>query len=723
MSAVIRRAAQCCIAVALGSVLGVGIVRLPVQATMTGAVTPPGFAVRTLVSGLRQPVDMAILPNGGLLIGEKGSGDATNGVARVRLVTAGGLASQPVLEIPVNPRGDTGILGLVIAPDFADTGSFYLWYATNPQSLAWSGATVMRLSRFTFDPATGTAAPNSETIILDGVPWGEIHNGGGMAFDAAGNLLLTTGDIASPLNPAVNPAQDPDSLNGKVLRIHPLPEGGYDVPADNPFVGMDGVRPEIYAMGLRNPFRMTYRAADGEFYLIDVGLDAWEEIDRVEPGANYGWPVREGPCALGEPPRPGGSRCTPPSGNAYVEPLVTYPHGENGAGLAALAFYDGEIWPSAYRHQVYFADYNNSWVARQAITATAQISPTIMVAEAGVIVDMEATDTGIYWLDLLNGTVKQLYFVDADNQPPVPRLTVTPMLGPGPLTVRLSAAGSYDPDDLTLHYEWDYGLGGDVVTMPESEVEHTYADDGEYRVRLRVLDSRGGVSPALEEVVTVYSGEMPSILADNLTEPGREQFYGDDHWRFTAKRDGGVADLDPDRPYQWDLLLAHNEHTHPVLSEVVGASVSFTTPMESHGTGTIHYQVQLTMQTATGLTVPVTRILLPKLIAVQVATWPPDGLVTLNGQTLASGASANVMVGHLYELTAPSTRILGGEVWVFDGWRVTDHAPTVEPPDGEAIAERTAEVMMPAAPATYVATYRDDRPADRMQLPSVSATE
>ena len=93
--------------------------------------------------------------------------------------------------------------------------------------------------------------------------------------------------------------------------------------------------------------------------------------------------------------------CTPQTGNTYVDPLVTYPHGENGAGLAALAFYDGEVWPPAYRHQVYFADYNNSWVARQEITSTAQISPTIMVDQAGVIVDMEATDAGLYWLDLL----------------------------------------------------------------------------------------------------------------------------------------------------------------------------------------------------------------------------------------------------------------------------------------------------------------------------------
>ena len=114
--------------------------------------------------------------------------------------------------------------------------------------------------------------------------------------------MLTTGDTWTPLDPTLNLAQDPGSLNGKVLRIRPLPEGGYEVPGDNPFIGVAGYRAEIFAMGLRNPYRMTYRPADGQFYLADVGLDTWEEIDRVEPGANYGWPVREGPCALGEPP-------------------------------------------------------------------------------------------------------------------------------------------------------------------------------------------------------------------------------------------------------------------------------------------------------------------------------------------------------------------------------------------------------------------------------------
>ena len=718
MGAPIRRVVLGVFAAVLGSVLVCGVGWMPVQAAVDSPATPPGFAVKTLVRGLHQPVDMAILPNGEWLIAEKGSGGATEGVAQVRWVREDGLVAQPVLTLPVNPEGDTGILGLILAPDFAETGYFYLWYATNPQSMAWSGETVMRLSRFTFDPATGTAAPDSETIVLDGVPWHDQHNGGGMAFDAAGNLFLTTGDIGSPLNAAQNVAQDPGSLNGKVLRIHPLPDGGYDVPADNPFVGMDGYRPEVYAMGLRNPYRMTYRPADGEYYLTDVGLDQWEEINRLEPGANYGWPVREGPCGLAQPL----AVCTPPTDNSpYIEPLVTYPHGENGAGITGLAFFDGDTWPPAYRHQVYFADYNNSWVARQAITATTQISPTIMVDQSGAVVDLLATDAGIYWLDIYNGTVQQLYFVDADNQPPVPRFAVNPTVGPGPLTVRFSAVGSYDPDhDLPLHYEWDFGLGDDVVTMPEATVEHIYADDGEYTVRLRVRDSRGGVSPALEETVTVYSGEMPTIVAENLTEPGREQFYGGDHWRFTVLRDGGVAGLDPDQPYQWDLRLAHNEHTHPVLSAVISDTVDFTTPLESHGAGHVAYEMRLTMRTATGLTVPVTRTLLPKLAPVQVATWPPDGSVMLNGQKLASGATIDVMAEHRYELSALPDRIVGRDVWVFDGWRVTDQVPTAAPPSGDVINKLDAEVMIPAAPVTYVAIYREDRPADRVQLPSVA---
>jgi glucose/arabinose dehydrogenase len=224
-------------------------------------------------------------------------------------------------------------VGIILDPQFETNHYFYLWYSTGAEALGWTGTTTNRLSRFVFDPASGTAPLSSETIILDGVEWAEIHNGGGLIFDDAGNLLIATGDAGTTnVTPELNLAQKLDSLNGKVLRIRPRSEGGYDVPLDNPFVGNStGIRPEIYASGFRNPFRMTRRASDHQIYVADVGQETWEEVNRLTPGANYGWPYREGMCAIYER----GPNCTPNPGQ-FADPLLVYIHPvEVGAGLTA----------------------------------------------------------------------------------------------------------------------------------------------------------------------------------------------------------------------------------------------------------------------------------------------------------------------------------------------------------------------------------------------------
>src|SRR5690606_6121405 len=115
------------------------------------------------------------------------------------------------------------------------------------------------LTRYTYDLDKRTVNPASAVIILDDVPWNPIHNGGGLMFDDQGNLLISTGDSAGSLDPARNNAQNYASLGGKVLRIRPLPQGGYTVPVDNPYVDMDEYRPETFAAAFRTPFRLVRR--------------------------------------------------------------------------------------------------------------------------------------------------------------------------------------------------------------------------------------------------------------------------------------------------------------------------------------------------------------------------------------------------------------------------------------------------------------------------------
>jgi len=179
--------------------------------------------------------------------------------------------------------GERGLLGLA----FRD-GSFYLDY-TDKQ-----GDTVV--SRF--DMKDGRAAPASEKIIMAvAQPFGN-HNGGQIAFGPDGYLYIALGDGGSGGDPQGN-GQNPGTLLGSILRLDVSGEGqGYGIPGDNPFMGMEGRRPEIWAWGLRNPWRFSFDPMTGDLYIADVGQNKYEEIN-FEPagskgGLNYGWNIMEG---------------------------------------------------------------------------------------------------------------------------------------------------------------------------------------------------------------------------------------------------------------------------------------------------------------------------------------------------------------------------------------------------------------------------------------------
>jgi|SRR5581483_4630081 len=183
-----------------------------------------------------------------------------------------------------DPQSEEGLLGLAFAPDYAASGRFYVWYSAGPPRRE-------RLSRFIANGAS--ADPASEEVLLEVDDPYPNHNGGGMAFGPDGMLYIGEGDGGSAGDPQGN-AQRLDTLLGKVLRVDVSPARGYAIPADNPFAGVAGARPEIWAYGFRNPWRLSFDSATGELWVGDVGQNRWEEIDRVVRGGNYGWSVAEG---------------------------------------------------------------------------------------------------------------------------------------------------------------------------------------------------------------------------------------------------------------------------------------------------------------------------------------------------------------------------------------------------------------------------------------------
>lgn len=212
----------------------------------------------------------------------------------------------------VRSGGELGLLGLAFDPAFGDNHFFYLYYtADNPLRVV-----VSRFATRQDDPLKGDTA--SERVVIEIAEPYENHNGGSIAFGPDGFLYLGVGDGGSGGDPE-NRGQNRDSLLGKILRIDVRPSDTllpYGIPPDNPFASGGG-RPEIYAWGLRNPWRFSFDSENGQLWCGDVGQGAWEEVDIIENGRNYGWRIMEG------------YHCYDPGqcdSTGLTSPIIDYPH-------------------------------------------------------------------------------------------------------------------------------------------------------------------------------------------------------------------------------------------------------------------------------------------------------------------------------------------------------------------------------------------------------------
>lgn len=198
--------------------------------------------------------------------------------------------SNPRIFLNINPRvtdegGEQGLLGLAFDPNYASNGFFYVNY--NPNAVAASRSTNISRFKVSSDPAA--ADPASETVLLSYTQPFPNHKGGWLGFGPDGKLYITSGDGGSGGDPQNN-AQSLNTPLGKILRIN----ADGSIPADNPFAASLSARGEIWALGLRNPFRASFDRTTGELWAGDVGQNAWEEIDLITRGGNYGWRKFEG---------------------------------------------------------------------------------------------------------------------------------------------------------------------------------------------------------------------------------------------------------------------------------------------------------------------------------------------------------------------------------------------------------------------------------------------
>jgi glucose/arabinose dehydrogenase len=325
---------------------GVALLLASASAGCSGGTPPlaPPEAVepvaREVASGLSMPLFLTAPPGDDRLFVVEQPG-------RIRVMRDGALRPQPFLDITdrVLSGGERGLLSTAFPPDYAATGHFWVFYTD------LAGATVVERYRVSADADVADAASAMPVLRVE-QPFSN-HNGGLIAFGPDGMLYVGLGDGGSGGDPQ-NHGQRLDTLLGALLRIDVRGAAPYAVPTGNPFANTPGARPEIWAFGLRNPWRYAFDRVAGRLYIADVGQNRWEEINAVpasQVGVNYGWRLMEG------------SHCYPqePCDTAGLTPPVhEYGHAD-GCSVTGGYVYRGSRMP-ALQGLYFYSDFCRGWL-------------------------------------------------------------------------------------------------------------------------------------------------------------------------------------------------------------------------------------------------------------------------------------------------------------------------------------------------------------------------
>ncbi|WP_041994624.1 carbohydrate-binding protein [Streptomyces sp. AcH 505] len=593
-------------------------------------------------------------------------------------------------KLNVYTHDEEGLQGVAADPGFASNRFLYLYYSprlTTPDGDApvtgsaatfdqWKGH--LNLSRFTLK-TDGTLDLASEKVLLEVAnDRGQCcHVGGDIDFDAQGNLYLTTGDDTNPFessgfspidertdrNPqfdAQRSSGNTNDLRGKVLRIKPTAAGGYTIPSGNLFApGTAKTRPEIYAMGFRNPFRMSVDKATGIVYLGDYGPDAGVtdanrgpsgqvEFNRITSAGNYGWPYCTGTNTSTEtyneytfPSGPSAAKYNcggGPANNSFRNTgLATLPAvksawiryggdagspAEFGGGSESpmggpVYRYDANLnsavkFPQSLDGKFFAGEYGRKWI--KAITVNADGSPGTIDAFPWTGTQVMDTafgpDGALYVLDYGTGANNQaLYrveYVGGSNRNPVAVAAASKTSGPTPLAVNFSSAGSSDPEGKALTYAWNFGDG---ATSTAANPSHTYTTTGTFRPTLTVKDPEGLTGSA--SLVVTAGNTAPTVT---LTTPNDGQLFSfGDTVPFTVTvsdpEDGAIDCAKVKVTY----LLGHDVHQHQITSKN-GCTGSIAVPVdgEHDSAANIYGVLDAEYTDAAGLTTHNQRVLQPR---------------------------------------------------------------------------------------------------------------
>ncbi|HET6483869.1 MAG TPA: PQQ-dependent sugar dehydrogenase [Actinoplanes sp.] len=629
--------------------LGVAVAAVVPGQALAADIPAADYQQVALASGsaeLGEAMSLAVLPNRSVLH------TARNGT--VRVTDAAG-NTKVAGNIPVYTHDEEGMQGVAVDPNFATNRWIYLYYSpplstpggdapttgTAADFNAWKGH--LNLSRFTLN-VDDTINTSSEVVVLtvDNDRGQCCHVGGDLDFDAAGNLYLTTGDDTNPFesqsytpidertdrNPqfdAQRSSANTNDLRGKVLRIKPQANGTYTIPAGNMFApGTANTRPEIYAMGFRNPFRMSVDKPTGIVYLGDYGPDAGAadanrgpggqvEFDRITAPGFYGWPYCTGNNSTTEtyndytfPSGPSGAKynCAggptnnsfrntgqqtlPAAKPAWIRYGFDSTPPEFGGGSESpmggpVYRYDAALnsavkFPQSLDGRYFAGEYGRRWIKAIQVNSNGTYGEISGFPWTGTqVMDMAfGPDGALYVLDYGTGANDQALFrieyIGGGNRSPVAVAAANKTSGASPLTVVFSSAGSSDPEGGALSYLWTFGDG---TTSTAANPTKTYTGNGNFTATLKVTDPTGLTATA--SVPITVGNTAPTVT---LTTPadGALFSFGDTVPFTVTVSDPEDGTIDCSK-VTVTYLLGHDSHAHQITSKT-GCSGTLTVPAD-----------------------------------------------------------------------------------------------------------------------------------------------
>ncbi|NUT34679.1 MAG: PKD domain-containing protein [Hamadaea sp.] len=723
----------------------------PVRGGVAEAATlPAGFQEQIVFSGLSQPVNLEFAPDGRIFVAEKaGAIKIFDDLSDTTPTVFANLAS------PVHSQWDRGLLGMALPPNFPTSPYVYVLYAygvplsggaakddscTGVSGGANGGNCVVsaRLSRLQI---SGNVMTGSEQVLIN--DWCQqfpSHSIGDLKFGPDGMLYASAGDGASfnatdygqfgsPVNPCGDPSNeggalrsqdlrstaDATGLDGGILRLDPATGAAA---SGNPNIGSADLNTRRFvAIGLRNPYRFTFRPGTSEIWAGDVGWSTWEEIDRVvNPLAgttNFGWPCYEGNSPQSGYDNANLSLCESLyTGGGHTTPYYTYNHSSDivpGEGCAAggdaitgLAFYpaSGGSYPAAYGGSLFFADNSRTciWAMKPAtaggLPSTSNIE--LFVKAAASPVDLAVGPGGeLYYADL-GGTIRRIRYFPG-NQPPTAVVNATPTSGSAPLAVSFDGTGSTDLDPADqgrLTYAWDFTNDGSIDSTAAAP-SFTYTSAGTYTAKLTVTDTLGATGSA---TVSIQAGNTAPTATMTTPTVGTTWVVGQ-----SISFSGGATDPQqgalPASALSWQLQMQHCEtpgncHTHPLQTWNGVASGSFVAPDHEYPS---YLELILTATDSQGLTNTVLRRLDPETVDLTFATNPVGLTLTVGSTTQVTPFTRTVIKGSTNSVSAPTPQSSGAITYTYASWS-----------DGGA---QTHVITAPGTAATYTAGYTGSTPA------------